>query len=90
MFPILLLFLKVSESDVITSLMSTKYAGAAISLMAALTLEIYLLHGAVYSHPIIQSMLFPLNIVIFWIAVIILSFILNRAARFITKKLINA
>ncbi|MGA2781913.1 MAG: acyltransferase [Smithella sp.] len=90
MFPILFLFLKVSESGVIMSLMTTKYAGAAISLMAALTLEIYLLHGAVYSHPIIQNLLFPLNIVIFWLVVIFLSFVLNRISRFITRRLINA
>ncbi len=90
MFPILFLFLKVSESGVITSLMTTRYAGTAISLMAALTLEIYLLHGAVYSHPIIQNLLFPLNIVIFWLVVIFLSFVLNRISRFIIRRLINA
>ena len=90
MFPILFLFLKVSESDVITSLMSTKYIGAAISLLAGLTLEIYLLQYAVYSHSIIQSVLFPLNIFIFWIVVIILSFLLNRISRFIIRRLINA
>ena len=90
MFPILFLFLRVSESDLITSLMNTKYIGAAISLLAGLTLEIYLLQYAVYSHSIIQSILFPLNIITFWIVVIILSFILNRVSRFITKKLINA
>jgi hypothetical protein len=90
MFPMLFLFLKFSESDAITSLMGKKYTGAAISLIAALTLEIYLLHGAVYSHPIIQNLLFPLNIVIFWLVVIFLSFVLNRISRFITRRLINA
>jgi peptidoglycan/LPS O-acetylase OafA/YrhL len=89
MFPILFLFLKVSGSNLITSLMTTKYAGAVISLMSALTLEIYLLHGVVYRHPIIQSILFPLNIVVFWIVVIILSFLLNRVSGFIIRRLIN-
>jgi peptidoglycan/LPS O-acetylase OafA/YrhL len=90
MFPILFLFLKVSESDIITSLMNTKYIAAAISLLAGITLEIYLLQYAVYSHSIIQSIGFPLNVVIFWIAVIALSFFLNRVSRLITRKFIGS
>ena len=89
MFFILFVFLKISESDVIKSLLSKRYIGAAIALMAALTLEIYLLHGAVYTHPVLQKILFPFNIILFWIVVIILSFILNRISGLIILKLFN-
>jgi len=91
MFPITFFFLKVSFSKVITDhLMNTKYVGAFISLVAGLTLEIYMLQYNVYSHALLKDIRFPLNIVIFWIIVITLSFILNRASRFIAGRLINA
>jgi len=91
MFPIIFFFLKVSFSKVITNhLMNTRYVGAVISLVAGLTLEIYMLQYNVYSHALLKDILFPLNIVIFWIIFITLSFILNRASRFITERLINA
>jgi len=70
--------------------MNTRYVGAVISLVAGLTLEIYMLQYNVYSHALLKDILFPLNIVIFWIIFITLSFILNRASRFITERLINA
>ncbi|MFC1867391.1 acyltransferase family protein [Thermodesulfobacteriota bacterium] len=87
MFPIMFLFLKVSRSQfIIHNLMSTKYVGAAISQIAILTLEIYLVHGAVYSHPSLQPIRFPANLIIFWIAVISTSFVINRATHFIPQK----
>ena len=87
MFPVLFLFLKVSESDVITSLMNTKYVGETISLMAVLTLEIYLVHGSVRCFPFILNMLFPINIIVFWAVTIFLSYVLNRVARLRFKEI---
>ncbi|MCG6533985.1 MAG: acyltransferase [Syntrophales bacterium LBB04] len=80
MFPILFLFLKVSESDVVTSLMNTKFLGAAISLMALLTLEIYLVHGYVRCFSFILNILFPINIIVFWLITILFAYLLNRVA----------
>jgi len=77
-FPILFFFLKFSETDVITSLVNTKYAGKLISLMAVLTLEIYLLHGSIRRFSFILNLIFPLNLVAFWIITIFLSYLLNR------------
>jgi peptidoglycan/LPS O-acetylase OafA/YrhL len=90
MFPILFFFLKVSGSNIIKTLMTTKYTGAAMSLVAGLTLEIYMFQYAVYSHAILKNILFPVNVVIFCVAIIFLSFLLNRISGFITRKLINA
>ena len=82
MFPIIFFFLKVSFSKVITNhLMNTRYVGAVISLVAVLTLEIYLVHGSVRCFPFILYMLFPINIIVFWSVTIFLSYILNRVAR---------
>jgi peptidoglycan/LPS O-acetylase OafA/YrhL len=78
MFPILFFFLRFSENDIITSLMNTKYVGALISLMAVLTLEIYLLHGSIRTFSFILNMIFPLNLMAFWIVTIFLSYLLNR------------
>jgi len=87
MFPILFLFLKVSSSEFVTNrLMTAKYAGATISLVATLTLEIYLVHPSVYNQPALSNILFPFNIIVFWIPVIILSFTLNRVSRLVTRR----
>lgn len=90
MFPMMLLFLKVSRSDFIcNTLLASEYGGAAISLVAGLTLEIYLLHGVVYSNSSIQSVIFPLNLAAFWITVICMSYMLNRVASFFTHDLLT-
>ena len=51
-----------------------------ISLIAGLTLEIYLLQGPVYANKQIQLLAFPVNISAFWIAVIVLSLLTQKAA----------
>jgi len=80
MFPILFFFLRFAESKEITALVQSKYVGPVISLMAALTLEIYLLHGYVRAFPFVLKTIFPLNLVVFWLVTIALSFVLNRVA----------
>lgn len=85
MFPILFFFLRFAESKEITALVQSNYVGTAISLMAALTLEIYLLHGYVRAFPFVLKTIFPLNIVVFWIVTIALAFVLNRVAGLMRK-----
>ncbi len=85
MFPILFFFLRFAESREITALVQSKYVGTAISLMAALTLEIYLLHGYVRAFPFVLKTIFPLNIVVFWIVTVALSYGLYRVAWWMMK-----
>lgn len=87
MFPIMLLFLKVSRSAFVTRLMGGKYILAGVSLVAGLTLEIYILHSYVYTRPLVQGLTFPLNILCVWALTVIAAFVLNRASRFLTKGL---
>ncbi len=90
MFPILFFFLRFAESKEITVLVQSKYLGAIISLMAALTLEIYLLHGSVRAFPFVLKTIFPLNLVVFWVVTIALSYVLNRVAGIIRKKVLRS
>lgn len=85
MFPILFFSLRFSQSNAITSVMRAKYIGAAISLISLMTLEIYLIHGNVRAFPFLQHAFFPLNIVIFWIVTLSLSYVLYRLASAIRK-----
>lgn len=86
MFPILFFFLRFAESKEITALVQSKYVGPVISLMAALTLEIYLLHGYVRAFPFVLKTIFPLNIVVFWVVSVALAYALNRVAGWMVKK----
>jgi len=90
MFPILFFFLRFAESKEITALVQSKYVGPVISLMAALTLEIYLLHGYVRAFPFVLKTIFPLNIVVFWILTIALAYVLNRLAGIFRKKVLRS
>jgi peptidoglycan/LPS O-acetylase OafA/YrhL len=88
MFPIMVLFLRVSHSAFVTiRLMGEKHILAGVSLVAGLTLEIYLLHGYVYNRPLVQGLAFPLNILCVWVFTVIAAFVLNRMSRFLTKGL---
>jgi peptidoglycan/LPS O-acetylase OafA/YrhL len=85
MFPVLFFFLRFAESKEITALVQARYVGTVISLMAALTLEIYLLHGYVRSFPFVLKTIFPLNIVVFWVVTVSLSYGLYRASGLMMK-----
>lgn len=85
MFPILFFFLRFAESNEITALVQSKYVGMVISLMAALTLEIYLLHGSVRQFPFVLKTIFPLNIVVFWVVSVALAYSLNRVSGWMMK-----
>jgi peptidoglycan/LPS O-acetylase OafA/YrhL len=54
-----------------------------VALISGLTLEIYLLQYQVYSNVIVTSLLFPINIIIFWILVVFLAFIIFRISDFV-------
>lgn len=85
MFPILFFFLRFAESKEITALVQSKYVGSVISLMAALTLEIYLLHGYVRAFPFVLKTIFPFNIVVFWIVSVVLAYGLNCLSGWMMK-----
>ncbi len=83
-FPVVYLILILSRSRfVIGKIMSRKTLSFVISLIGGLALEIYLLQYAVYSNPYIQSLVFPINVALFWVVVVVLSKILSMTSGFI-------
>lgn len=87
-FPIVYLVLCLSRSSFVTKHILTRKAGwFLVSLMAGLTLEIYMLQNVVYSNRFITALLFPVNIIVFWVIVVLLAFMVERTAFFIRKRL---
>lgn len=68
---------------VLEKIMGNQKRSYVVGLISGLTLEIYLLQYQVYSNVIVTSLLFPINIIIFWIIVVFLAFIIFRISDFI-------
>lgn len=89
-FPMIYLALILSHSRFIAErIMSNKMLASCIFFVSGITLEIYLLQYMVYTNIVVTSLLFPLNVVLFWIAVIVLAFILARFAASIRKTMMQ-
>jgi hypothetical protein len=87
LFPISYLFLTIARSDyVLKVIMEKKYVAQTIIFVGGLTLEIYLLQNVVYSNSLIESLYFPLNIIMFWIGVVFLSYLLQNIAIFLRNR----
>jgi len=81
-FPIIYLAIIFSRSSfVLETVMSRKYLQFLITLVAGVTLEIYLLHSLVYSNQFVQSLIFPVNLAVFWVVTVLISVVLARVAR---------
>ena len=50
------------------------------AFVAGLTLEMYLVQYKVYRHPLVTNLPFPLNMALFWAALLPLAFALSKAA----------
>jgi peptidoglycan/LPS O-acetylase OafA/YrhL len=74
---------------VLENIMSNKKISNLVVLISGLTLEIYLLQYQVYSNIIVTSLVFPINVIAFWIFVIALAFIVSTTSDFIRTLLIS-
>ena len=78
-FAIGYLVFRVSQSQPLLDFLRRKSPAAAmISLTAALTFEIYLVHYPVYESAFIQSLRFPVNLIVFALVTLVLSWLLSR------------
>jgi peptidoglycan/LPS O-acetylase OafA/YrhL len=68
---------------VLEKIMIYKTTSSLIALISGVTLEIYLLQYQVYSNIVVTSLIFPINVIAFWILVIVLAFIIFRISDFI-------
>jgi peptidoglycan/LPS O-acetylase OafA/YrhL len=68
---------------VLEKIMVYKKTSFLIALISGVTLEIYLLQYQVYSNVFVTSLFFPINIIVFWILVVLLAFIISRMSDFV-------
>jgi hypothetical protein len=84
-FPILFNLLGICAAAPLQGLARRPRLGAALGLVAGLTLEIYLVHGFIYAAPRVRTLVFPINLAAFWAATLPLAWLLstasNRASR---------
>jgi hypothetical protein len=86
MFPIAFLFLSVVQSDnVIRKLKDYPVLVSGVSLISAMTLEIYLVHGSFHSNSLILSFAFPANLIVFLFVTLLLALMLNRTTGFVRE-----
>ena len=60
-------------------LSSSRYGKLVITVVAALTLEIYLMQSLIYSSPLITNNVFPLNLFIFVVLVVLSAYFLQKS-----------
>jgi hypothetical protein len=79
--PIVYLSLVLAESSFVRGcLMRIKGVSSLIAFVGSLSLEVYLLQSWIYSSKFVTELVFPFNIVAFWIVVLFASWILARSA----------
>lgn len=85
-FPITYLVLSLSKSPFVTQrILKQKAASFLVSLMAGVTLEIYMVQYMVYSNRFVIALPFPVNIIVFWVIVVLLASIVESVASFSRK-----
>jgi peptidoglycan/LPS O-acetylase OafA/YrhL len=71
---------------ILEKIMGNNNTSFLIAFISGLTLEIYLMQYNIYSSKIVTSLIFPLNIISFWIIVILLSFFVSKISGFIRPR----
>jgi peptidoglycan/LPS O-acetylase OafA/YrhL len=85
-FPLIYLIFFFARSAFISErILNNRICHLTISLVAGLSLEIYLLQYYVYSRGFIQSLIFPLNVAAFSFVLLSASLLLSRSLRFINR-----
>lgn len=87
-FPVLYFFLKVSKSGfILETLMKLPYVSAGISIIAAMTLELYMVHGParVLVHQYIAT--FPANVILHLLITLIISYGLYRFNQYLLSRM---
>ena len=69
-----------NSARAIKSILGRPWLARPVTLMATLTLEIYLVHGFVYENPWVESLQFPLNLAAFWGLTVALAWLVGRAS----------
>jgi peptidoglycan/LPS O-acetylase OafA/YrhL len=87
-FPIVFFITKLSYSHFVNQkILKSRTLNFVICLMAGTTLEIYLLHGFVYSSKMVNSLIFPVNIFVFWLIVLLFAKTLETVSGYLRNVL---
>lgn len=81
---IILLYRYVRDFIIFTKFINFKITNKLIVLLSSLTLEIYLVQSFVYNNRLVKNIVFPLNILVCWILIILGAFLLHK-----TEKIAN-
>ena len=73
--------MKISKSEFINKIMNSKFFGSFATLLAGLTLEIYITQFFLIDKTLKLNLIFPLNLFIFLISLLTVSFLLNKISR---------
>ncbi len=89
LFPTVYYFLKISRSNLIrNNIMSLPLVSPTIRILSAVTLELYLIHEAMLVPFSKLKIMFPLNILFFISISIFVALIVNKAAAYVTQKML--
>lgn len=83
MFPFVYYALKLAQHPWVAHAVDQPFFGMLIRLMGTATLEMYLLQHELYTAPWIRSLVFPFNVLIFWLLLLPLSYGIYRLADYL-------
>jgi hypothetical protein len=88
-FPIMALALRAMDTHFVKASVRQSPLWPFVALVAGATLEIYLLQKYIYGHPWVESLVFPLNVTVFWPVVlaggILTAWVWTRLVGFISR-----
>jgi len=83
-FPIVILLFRLLADEKVKSTVLTYRMTPLLVFVGSIALEIYLIQEFVYSHEILLDMIFPFNVLVFWLLVILLAY----TVKLITNKVL--
>ena len=83
--PIVWAAFRLSASEFVRRRIVESAAGPLVSLLAGLTLEIYMVQNLVYSNEFIKSLPFPFSVLAFALCAVLLAYIVQKAAALLSN-----
>lgn len=82
-FPIVVFSFRIFADEKIKQWALSNVLTPAFVFVGSLALEIYLIQGYIYVNDNLQKIIFPFNVIVFWLFVIVLAYIIKQLAGFI-------
>lgn len=85
-FPFVFFMLRLACQPMVDMIFNTTILGKLVLVLGTCTLEIYLLQHHIYTMPLILSLMFPLNIVVFWLLVVPAAMGIHQLAGLLNRR----